>query len=80
MTTGSNNKPAEGNRENTVEAARDKALIKQLETAIYAIEAWQKALDVLCKRIASREVSGEMLLRIVASLSKSTSLFLKRRP
>ena len=73
MTIGPNNKPAETNRENLVDASRREALIKHLEAAIYSTEIWQKALDVLCKRIASREVSDKMLLRIVVSLSKSNS-------
>ena len=73
MTIGPNNKPAETNRENLVDASRQEALIKHLEAAIYSAEIWQKAVDVLYKRIASREVSDKMLLRIVASLSKSNS-------
>jgi hypothetical protein len=52
----------------------DEALIKQLEAAIYSNEIWEKALDVLRKRIASGEVSDNMLLRIVISLSKSTAV------
>jgi hypothetical protein len=40
----------------------DEAQIKQLEAAIHSTEIWQKALDVLCKRIASGEVSDNMLL------------------
>src|SRR5262245_26890970 len=52
----------------------DEALIKQLESAIYTNEIWEKALDVLCKRIASGEVSDNMLLRVLVSLSKSTAV------
>jgi hypothetical protein len=52
----------------------DEALIKQLEAAIHSTDIWQKALDVLCKRIASGEVSDNMLLHIVVSLSKSGAI------
>jgi len=77
MTTRSNNKPPEGNRKNLGDASRDEASIKQVEAAVYSVEIWQKALDVLSKRIASREISDKMLLRIIVSLSKSNSVFLK---
>jgi hypothetical protein len=73
MTSVPNGKPTEGNQENPIDASRDEALIKKVEVAIYSAEIWRKAVDVLCKRIASREVSDEMLLRIVISLSKSNS-------
>jgi hypothetical protein len=52
----------------------DEAQIKQLEAAIHSTDIWQKALDVLCKRIASGEVSDKMLLHIVVSLSKSAAV------
>jgi hypothetical protein len=52
----------------------DEALIKQLEAAIYSTDIWQKAIDVVRKRIASREVSDNMLLRVAVSLSKSTAV------
>ena len=77
MTAGPNTNSTECNREKLVNALPDEALIKQLEAAIYSNEIWQKALDVLCKRIASREVSDKMLLRIVVSLSKSNSFVSK---
>jgi hypothetical protein len=48
----------------------DEALIKQLESAVYAEEIRKKALDVLCKRVADREISENMLLRIAVSLAK----------
>jgi hypothetical protein len=75
MTSAPNGKPTEGNRENPIDASCDEALIKQVEVAIYSAEIWRKALDVLSKRIASREVSDTMLLRIIVSLSKSNSCF-----
>jgi hypothetical protein len=62
-----------GNREKRVNASRDEALIKQLEASIYSEGIRQKALDVLHKRIASREISENMLLRIAVSLGKSTA-------
>jgi hypothetical protein len=67
--TGANTSSTEGDR-----ALCDDALIKQLEVAIYATDIWQKALDVLRKRIASGEVNENMLLHVVLSLSKSTAL------
>jgi uncharacterized membrane protein len=45
----------------------------QLEAATYAERIRQKALDVLDKRIASGEISDNMLLRIAGSLGKSTA-------
>jgi hypothetical protein len=55
--------------------------IKQIEAAIYSEEIWVKALDVLRKRIASGEISDNMLLRIVVCLSTSTACFeVDRRP
>src|SRR5262245_59866835 len=75
MTAGPNTNPTECNREKLVNALEE-ALIKQLEVAIYSNEIWEKALDVVCKRIASGEVSDNMLLHIVLSLSKSTAVVL----
>jgi hypothetical protein len=74
MTAGPNTNSTECNREKLVNALPDEALIKQLEAAIYSSEIWEKALDVVCKRIASREVSDNMLLHVVVSLSKSTAV------
>ena len=74
MTAGPNTNSTECNREKLVNALPDEALIKQLEAAIYSNEIWEKALDVVRKRIASREVSDNMLLRVVVSLSKSTAV------
>jgi hypothetical protein len=74
MIAGPSTNSTECNREEACQALCDEALIKQLEAAIYSTDIWQKALDVLCKRIASREVSENMLLHIVVSLSKSTAV------
>ena len=74
MTAGPSTNSTECNREKIVNALRDEALIKQLEAAIYSNEIWEKALDVVCKRIASGEVSDNMLLHVVLSLSKSTAV------
>jgi serine/threonine protein phosphatase PrpC len=74
MTAGPNTNSTECNREKLVNALSDEALIKQLEAAIYSNEIWEKALDVVCKRIASGEVSDNMLLHVVVSLSKSTAV------
>ena len=74
MTAGPNTNSTECNREKLVNASSDEALIKQLEAAIYSNEIWEKALDVVCKRIASGEVSDNMLLHVALSLSKSTAV------
>jgi hypothetical protein len=74
MTAGPNTNSTECNREKLVNASSDEALIKQLEAAIYSNEIWEKALEVVCKRIASGEVSDNMLLHVVLSLSKSTAV------
>jgi len=66
---------AKRNRKTHVTALSDEALIKHFEAAIRSQEILEKALDVLHKRIASRELSDNMLLRIVASLSKSAAWF-----
>jgi hypothetical protein len=62
-----------GCKEKLVNALRDEA--KQLEAAIYSNEIWEKSLEVVCKRIASGEVSDNMLLHVVLSLSKSIAVF-----
>jgi hypothetical protein len=67
-----------GDRENLVNAMRDEALIKQLKDAMYSERIREKALDVLVKRIASGEISADMLLRIIVSLSKSTEDWFRR--
>ena len=64
----------ECSREVPCEALCDDTLIKQLEAGIYSTGIWQKAVDVLRKRIASGEVSDNMLLHIVVSLSKSSAV------
>jgi hypothetical protein len=74
MTAGPSTNSTECDREKLVNALRDEALIKQLEAAIYSTDIWQKALDVLRKQIASRELSENMLLHVVVSLSKSTAV------
>ena len=75
MTAGPNTNSTECNREKLVNALPDEALIKQLEAAVCSNEIWEKALDVVCKRIASREVSVTMLLHVLVSLSKSIAVF-----
>jgi hypothetical protein len=67
-----------GDREKLVNAMRDEALIKQLKDAMYSERIREKALDVLVKRIASGEISADMLLRIIVSLSKSTEDWFRR--
>jgi hypothetical protein len=70
MTAGPSTNSTECNREKIVNTLRDEALIKQLEAAIYSNEILEKALGVVRKRIASGEVSDNMLLRVLVSLSK----------
>jgi hypothetical protein len=70
MTAGPSTNSTEYNREKLVNALRDEALIKQLEAAINSNKIWEKALDVVCKRIASGEVSDNMLLRVWFPLAK----------
>jgi hypothetical protein len=74
MTAGPSTTSTECNREKLVDALGDEALIKQVEAAIYSNEIWQKALDVVRKRLASGELSDNMLLHVVASLSKSSAV------
>ena len=74
MTAEPNINSAELCREEARRCLCDETVIKQLEAAIYSTGIWQKAVDVLRKRIASGEVSDNMLLHIVASLSKSSAL------
>jgi hypothetical protein len=66
---------AKRSRKTHVTALSDEDLIKQLKAAIDSQEICKKALDVIHQRIASRELSDNMLLRIVASLSKSAAWF-----
>jgi hypothetical protein len=70
MTAGPSTNSTECNREKIVNTLRDEALIKQLEAAIYSNEILEKALGVVRKRIASGEVSDNMLLRVLVFLSK----------
>jgi hypothetical protein len=74
MTAGPSTNSTECDREKLVDALGDEALIKQVEAAIYSNEIWQKALDVVRKRLASGELSDNMLLHVVASLSKSSAV------
>jgi hypothetical protein len=74
MTAEPNINSAELRREEARRCLCDETVIKRLEAAIYSTEIWQKAVDVLRKRIASGEVADNMLLQIVASLSKSSAL------
>jgi len=71
MTTGPNKNSAKGKRKKLVTGLSEEAQIKQLEAAIYSQEIYKKALDVIHKRLVSREVSDHMLLRILVSLSKA---------
>jgi hypothetical protein len=55
--------------------------IKKIQIANYSIEIWQKAVDLISKRMESGEMSDSMLLRVIVCLAKSTSpVELPRRP
>jgi hypothetical protein len=75
MTTGPNKNSAKGKRKNLVTGLSEEAQIKRLEAAIDSQEIYKKALDLIDKRLVSGEVSDNMLLRIVVSLSKSGDRF-----
>ena len=72
MTTESNSNTADDTLEKLVNAVRNEPLIKQLMAGIVATEIEQKAVAVLRKRMDSRGLSDNMLLRIIGSLAKST--------
>jgi hypothetical protein len=55
---------ADGNREKAGDAS-DEALVKRLQFAIKVQEAYQKALDELCKRMAGGKLSDDMVLRFL---------------
>ena len=75
MTTGPNKNSAKGKRKKLVTGLSEEAQIKQLEAAIDSQKIYKKALDLIDKRLVSGEVSDNMLLRIVVSLSKSGDRF-----
>ena len=66
-----------GDPQKLLDALRDEAQIKRFEAGIEAEEIKELAVNVLRKAIASRDVSNNMLLRIIVSLSKSTEGVLK---
>ncbi len=74
MTAGPSINSAEFCREEACQSLCDETVIKQLEAGIYSTDIWQKAVDVLRNRVASGEVSDNMLLRVVVSLGKSTAI------
>jgi hypothetical protein len=70
---GTKSNSAKRNRKMHVTALSDEDLIKKLKAAIESDEICEKALDVIHQRIVSGEVSANMLLRILVSLSKSAA-------
>jgi hypothetical protein len=60
-----------------LDALRDENRIKRLEAGIEAEELRDLAANVLRKAIASQDISANMLLRIIVSLSKSGEAVLK---
>jgi hypothetical protein len=73
MNTAPNTNSADSNRDSV--ASREEAFIKQLKAGIQSNEDCEKALDLIRKRIASGELSDNMLLRVTLSLAKSTACF-----
>lgn len=66
-----------GDPQGLVDALRDEAQIKRFEAGIEAEEVKDLAVNFLRKAVASQDISNNMLLRIIASLSKSTEAVLK---
>jgi hypothetical protein len=66
-----------GDPRKLLDALRDEAQIKRFEAGIEAEEIKNLAVNVLRKAVASQDISNNMLLRIIASLSKSTKAVLK---
>jgi hypothetical protein len=66
-----------GDPQKLLDALRDEAQIKRFEAGIEAEEIKNLAVNVLRKAVASQDISNNMLLRIIASLSKSTKAVLK---
>jgi hypothetical protein len=60
-----------GDPQKLLDALRDEAQIKRFEAGIEAEEIKDLAINVLRKAVASQDISTNMLLRIIASLSKS---------
>jgi hypothetical protein len=73
MTTAPKSDPADSNRDSA--ASSQEARIKQLEAGIQSHEICEKALDLIHKRLASGELSDNMLLRATLSLAKSAAWF-----
>ena len=53
----------------------DDPLIELFELGNCSTEIWRKALHIISKRMESGELSDHMLVRIVATLAKSTAPF-----
>ena len=66
-----------GDPQKLLDALRDEAQIKRFEAGIEAEEIKDLAANVLRKAITSKNISSNMLLRIVVSLSKSTDAVMK---
>ena len=66
-----------GDPQKLLDALRDEAQIKRFEAGIEAEEIKDLAINVLRKAVASQDISNNMLLRIIACLSKSTEAVLK---
>jgi len=66
-----------GDPQKLLDALRDEAQIKRFEAGIEAEEIKDLAINVLRKAVASQDISNNMLLRIIACLSKSTETVLK---
>ena len=72
MITEPNAAPADDTREKLLNAVRDEPLLKQLLAGTAAGKLLDQAVALICKRMDSRELSNDMLLRIIRSLARST--------
>jgi hypothetical protein len=76
MTTEPNTAPADDTLEKLLNAVRDEPLLKQLLAGGAARKLLDQAVALIRKRLDSRELSDDMLLRILVSLARSTDYVL----
>ena len=76
MTTEPNTNPADETLEQLLNAVRDEPLLKQLLAGSATRKLLDQAVALIRKQLDSRELSDNMLLRIVVSLTRSTDYVL----
>jgi hypothetical protein len=76
MTTEPNTAPADDTLEKLLNAVRDEPLLKQLLAGSAARKLLDQAGALIRKKLDSRELSDDMLLRIFVSLARSTDYVL----